>query len=214
MLFETDPNVPYEAIRLLFFPILAQVLQLGGRIFHVLPPGLPPEEVWECYRPFTSEQVFQQQVRLQTPMPARSNSPLLDRVILPTLSSPEFPNSPHNPKARQFIREGGREGAPSFVVIWTAGLKVGGGDDPSPPYLPAALPGITAAYMGGVPLVQLYIGELGDPYMETLRPMAALRVRLRARRGRVFLYGENPATPLLVLVENGSDGSFHLLPLV
>ncbi len=214
VLFETDPSVSQEAVRLLFFPILAQALQLGGRFFQVLPPGLPPDEVWEAYQPYLSEEVFLRQVRFQTPIPPRRSSPTLDRVVLPPLSPPEFPNSPHNPKARQFIREGGQEGAPSFMVVWTAGLKVGGGDDPSPPYLPAALPGITAAYMGGAPLVQLYIGEAGDPYMENLRPMAGLRIRLRARRGRVFLYGENPATPLLVLVENGGDGSFHLLPLV
>ena len=213
MLWETDPNVPHEAIRLLFSPMLSEVVQQGGRAFHLLPAGTPPEDVWMLYKPFVGAEDFQRQVRIQTPLPLRSGSAVLDSVLVPARPFPDTVAGPHNPKAHEFIREGGREGAPNLTVIWTAGLRVRGADEPAP-YLPETLPGIASAYMGGAPVVELYIGEPGDPFLESLRPMAATLLRLRARRGRVFLYGDHPSTPLLVLVENGNSGSYHLLPMV
>ncbi len=210
MIWEADEGVPLETIRLLFAPIVFQVVRDGGRIFHLLPFGLPPDDVWSFYSSVVPIEDFARQVRIQTSVYPRPDSGVPESVIAP-MRSASGAAGPRNPAAHRFIREGGKPGAPNLMVIWTAGLHPQEPGDP-PPYTPDNLPAIATAYFGAAPVHEIFIGSPGDPFLGSLRPMAAIRIRLRARRGRVFLYGESPMTPPLLLVVEG-DG-YRLLPMV
>ncbi|HEY1198804.1 MAG TPA: hypothetical protein VGG32_08780, partial [Thermoplasmata archaeon] len=61
-----------------------------------------------------------------------------------------------------------------------------------------------------------FVGPEDDPLTASLRTMAATRVRLRSNAGRVFVWGEQPATPTFVLAEaeEKAETPYRLLRIV
>lgn len=213
-LFETESGVPDAAIRLVFSPIVARVIQAGGRVFHVLAPQISPQDVWELYRPLIPETTFRHQVRIQSPGPldGREGSELAG-VLLPMPQAEDSSSHSRTPEALRFLREGARTGAPNLSIVWVAGLNALGAITGSP-YRPETLPAIALEYAAGTNIHEIFIGTSGDPLVESVRSMATTRLRFRSRSGRIFVYGTQPMTPPFVLTEGDGQRTYSLLRVV
>lgn len=212
-LFETDSGVPEAAVRLVFAPIVARVIQDGGRVFHILAPQISPKDVWELYRPLVSAEAFRRQVRIQTPAGIEVDEPEFEGVMLPLPTAAESGTHTRTPEALRFLREGAKTGAPNLSIVWVAGLNALGAVTGTR-YHPETLPSLVLEYASGTNIHEIFIGTSGDPLVESVRSMATTRLRFRSRSGRVFLYGTQPMTPPFVLVEGDGKKTYHLLRVV
>ena len=213
-LFETEGEVPEDAVGLVLAPIISQVIQSGGRVFHVLGPRTFPSAIWEQYRSLVSPEAFQRQVRVLTPVATEADvGPELKGVILPLPRRSDATVHPRTPEAFRFLHEGARTGAPSLTIAWAAGLSSLGALTGAP-YRPETLPAIMLDYATLANVHAIFVGVTGDPLVESVRSAAVTRILFRSRAGRVFLYGKCPVTPPFVLIEGNDTTAYHLLRVV
>jgi KaiC/GvpD/RAD55 family RecA-like ATPase len=210
--FERDPATSAAAVRLLVTPMVAEVLAGGGRVVHILPPNILPEEVWQTYQRFVDAKTFVRHVRLQCTAFAREVPPEIAEAIIPAPGPGGPSSSPPIPETVAFLRssDGGKA---NLAVIWISGLRALSAMRGTP-YTPENLPAIALGYVAGAAVHVLYVGVVGDPLLESLQAIASKRLRLRSRMGRVFVHGEEPATPVYVLSEGDERNAYHLLRLV
>jgi hypothetical protein len=217
-LFEQDLSVPVEALILILRPMAGHVARSGGRVLQVLPPTIGPEAVLKMYREALSPEEIEQQVRFQ--LSAReSNLPEeIESLILPSPMVPPSRGESGNPEAVRFMREEGPTGAPNLSIVWVPALRAFGVER-GMEYDASTLPGLAMSYLSGAPAHTVFVGPEDDPLMGLLRTIAATRVRFRSNAGRVFVWGEQPATPTFVLaevskIEEASGKPYRLLRIV
>jgi len=199
-LIERDLSVPIEALVLLLRPMAGHVARAGGRVLQILPPTIGPEAVLKTYREVLSPEQIQQQVRFQLSAPASDLSEEIETLIL---RSPVFTpqgGEPRTSDSVRFLREKSPRGGPNLSVVWISALRALSGEQ-GVEYSPSALPGLAMSYLSGAPAHTVFVGPENDPMTASLRTMAATRVRLGSNAGRVFVWGEQPATPTFVLAE-------------
>ena len=213
-LFETEADVPEDAVGLVLAPIISQVIQSGGRVFHVLGPRTSLSAIREQYRSLVSPEELQRQVRILTPVAADADVvPELKGVILPLPRRSDATIHPRTPEAFRFLLEGARTGAPSLTIAWAAGLSSLGALTGAP-YRPETLPAIMLDYATLANVHAIFVGVTGDPLVESVRSAAVTRILFRSRAGRVFLYGKHPVTPPFVLVDGNDTTAYRLLRVV
>jgi KaiC/GvpD/RAD55 family RecA-like ATPase len=215
-LIETDLDVPAEAVVLFLTPIFSQVASQQGRALHILPPRASPESVLHAYRALYSPEEFVDRVRIFSPLraPAKgTNAAILDRVLLPVISPVSEDTSPRMTEGIRFLAEGATQGRPNLVAVWLTGLQHASVGAPNP-YTRANVPVIVERVLETGNLHAVMVGPSTDPFTEGLREMASIRIQMRVKHGRVFVYGLAPRTPPLVLA--GGDGSvpYDLIPIV
>ena len=199
-LVERDLSVPTEALVLLVRPIAGHVARNGGRVLHILPPNVGPEEVLRMYRELLSPEQIVRQVRFQLSAPFDDVSEEVAKTIIPPPVSDDRGTGPRTPEAARFLREAGRPGSTNLSIVWISALRAFAAER-GVNYNPDTLPGQALAYLSGAPAHTVFIGPDDDPMVASLRTMAATRIRVRASAGRVFVWGEQPATPSFVLSE-------------
>ncbi|MCI4345406.1 MAG: hypothetical protein L3K07_01425 [Thermoplasmata archaeon] len=210
--FERDPATPAAAVRLLITPMVAEVLAAGGHVVHILPPNILPMEVWKTYHHFVDSARFVRQVRLQLTAFSGETPQEIAAAVLPPpgLTTPDIGAGSRD--VLSFLRTS-PDGKPNLAVIWLTGLRalsaLGGAQ-----YTPATLPAIALGTGSTRSAHLIFVGVSGDPLLESLQPIASKRLRLRSRVGRVFVHGEEPATPTYVLSEGDERSAYHLLRLV
>ena len=213
-LFETEAEVTDDAVGLVLAPIISQVIQAGGRVFHVLGPRTHPSAIWEQCRSLVSPEAFQRQVRVLTPVATDAGvGPELKEVILPLPRRSDATIHPRTPEAFRFLLEGARTGAPNLTIAWAAGLSALGAVTGAA-YRPETLPAIMLDYATGTNVHAVFVGVTGDPLVESVRSAAVKQILFRSRAGRVFLYGKHPMTPPFVLVEGDDKTAYRLLRVV
>ncbi len=209
-LFEKELPVPNEAVRMVLGPILAHVVERGGRMVHVLPPEVFPEDLWSAYRTLLPVERLHRQVRLH------SVAGEVSEEIRPCLLPPPRPEGgatePRMSEALRFLQEAPRS-APSVMVLWVSGLRASAAAQGFE-YKPASVPAIALTYVTTTPAHLLFVGLTDDPITRELRSIASLHVRFRGRSGRVFLTGEKPLTPPFVLTDGERTGPYHLVRVV
>jgi KaiC/GvpD/RAD55 family RecA-like ATPase len=211
-LIEYGPDVLIAAVRLVFVPILNQVLDRGGRVFHIPHPGLQPAEVWEMYTGRTTKETFLRQVRL---LGAAANGEPNEfaPVMLPLPSAKAEGYNPRVPEAAKFLREQSDPKSPNLGLVSIAGLKAMNSLVPGT-YTEDTLPGLALTYLHQSPGHEIWVGPEEDPLTRSLRSMADTRLRFLSREGRVFVHGIIPRTPCLVLTEGDGRSPYHLIPIV
>jgi hypothetical protein len=214
-LIERDLSVPIEALILLLRPMAGHVARSGGRVLQILPPTIGPEAVLKTYRELLSPEQIQQQVRFQLSAPASEQSEEIEPLILPSPMVGPSGIEPRTPEAIRFLSEKGPTGAPNLSIVWISALRAFSAER-GVEYNPAALPGLAMALLSGAPAHTVFVGPEDDPLTASLRTMAATRVRLRSNAGRVFVWGEQPATPTFVLAEaeEKAETPYRLLRIV
>jgi KaiC/GvpD/RAD55 family RecA-like ATPase len=211
-LIERDVEAPVSAIRLIINPIVAQVLSSGGRVVHLLPPNILPDEIWRSYHPFVDAATFVRQVRLQCTTATREIPPEIAEAVLPPPSVDPGAAAPKTPEAAAFLRLKGA-GKSNLSVVWLSGLHALAAMQ-GVRSTPDTLPATALSYLSGAPAHSVFVGVAGDPLLESLKPIASRRLRMRSRSGRVFLYGEEPPTPTFVLSEGDATSVYRLLRVV
>ncbi|MGD0250757.1 MAG: gas vesicle protein GvpD P-loop domain-containing protein, partial [Thermoplasmata archaeon] len=161
-LLERDISVPVEALNLLVDPIAAHVARQGGRVLHVLPPNLAPEEVLRMYQGFLTNEQIHEQVRFELVTPELSESESFAKLVLPWPSVSPHAAGPRTSEAFQFLRERPPTGSPNLAIIWLTGVRespeegVHGHD-------PATAAEVAMSYVAGGPSHTLFLGPEGDP---------------------------------------------------
>ncbi|MFI5413621.1 MAG: RAD55 family ATPase [Candidatus Lutacidiplasmatales archaeon] len=213
-LIERDLAVPIEALVLLMRPMAGHVARSGGRVLQILPPTIGPEAVMRTYREVLSPEQIQQQVRFQLSAPATVHSEEIEQLLLPAPIVAPAGGDPHAPETARFLKERSSTGAPNLSIVWISALRAFSREGVE--YSPANLPGLAMSYLAGAPAHTVFVGPEDDPMTASLRTMAATRVRLRSNAGRVFVWGEQPATPTFVLAEaeKTTEKPYRLLRIV
>lgn len=211
-LIEHDAEVPQAAMNLLLKPILSQVLNRRGRIFHVPPPGIHPVDLWDLYKDRITKETFLRQVRILGLLP-HGESEDLAPAMLPLPSGKVDGYDPRTPEAARFLSENADSGTPNLGLVWITGLNAVNSLVPGA-YTADTLPGMALTYLHQSPVHVIWVGPEGDPLTQSLRSMAGTRIRLQSREGRVFVHGINPRTPALVLSDGDGRAPYHLLLVV
>jgi len=215
-LIETDLDVPAEAVILFLTPIFSQVASQGGRALHILPPRASPESVLHAYRAICSPEEFVDRVRIFSPLRAPrkgSNAAILDRVVLPALGPVSEDTTPRMREGTDFLAEGVANGRTGLVAVWLTGLEHASVGAPNP-YTRQNVPVILERVLEIGNLHAVMVGPTNDPFTETLREMASIRIQMRAKHGRVFIYGLAPPTPPLVLAGGDKGAPYDLIRIV
>jgi hypothetical protein len=211
-LLECDASVPIEAVRQVYSPIVGQVVSSGGRVIDVLPPGFPVADLWRSYRHLLSDDRFAAQVRVQ-PMAATIDAPEhLEGVVLPRSRPEPDESGTRFPEAVRFL-EGAEPGACNAAVIWMSGLvppELGLGTRPAPGVLEVA----TSGFARRAPVHIIFIVPAESRFLESVRPIASLRIQVWGEEGRVFIAGDQPATPQYAITTRDDSQGFRLLPVV
>lgn len=214
-LIERDLSVPIEALILLLRPMAGHVARTGGRVLQVLPPTIGPEAVLKTYSEVLSPEQIQQQIRFQLSAPGSELPEEVASLILPSPFVEAAGIASPTPETVRFLREKGPTGAPNLSIVWTSALRAFSAER-GMEYNPAVLPGLAISLLSGAPSHTVFVGPDEDPMTASLRTMAATRVRLRSNAGRVFVWGEQPATPTFVLAEaeETTEKPYRLLRIV
>jgi len=209
-LFELDGPVPYSAVRVIHGPIQTGVIHHGGRVVHLIPPGMPPESVVDLYRMVFSESQVAQSVRIATgTMPSAAKVPDL---ILPLPNPHGEPLAPRFEEAWRFMGETPANG-PRLAIIWLSGMEALAHAQGFS-YDPLVFPALTANIISQLGVHFLYVGESDDPLTRRLAPIASRHLRFAQRYDRTFLEGVNPQTPEFVLAEGDATSPYRLIRIV
>lgn len=209
-LIEREAIVPSEAIRLVIGPMMAHILQSGGRLVHVLPPDSNADDVWRGYRELIGIEQFRRQVRIQAI--TSDSSEEVQSVVLPPPRPSGGPTEPHLKEAIQFLREAPAD-APNLMVVWVDGL-VALAELQEFEYTPQGLPAVAVRVATGAPIHLLFIGVDGDRLTREVRALSSIHLRFLGRNGRVFIEGDKPLTPPFVLALGEHPGPYHLVRVV
>ncbi|MCI4367309.1 MAG: hypothetical protein L3K08_06125 [Thermoplasmata archaeon] len=216
-LLEVDPEVPIEAVRLLVSPLVSQVLQLQGRILVTLPPSLSAADVWHSFRTVVTPEQFVNQVRIYAPSglnPYEADLELLEKVLVSGPSGEGPSMTTRMPEASRFLREGNAGGIPSLGISWVSGLQAASPAEGPAMYTPEAFPALVQKILVGSTTHLVMIGVPTDPLLRSLQEIASARISMKARSGRVFVFGIQPLTPPLVLAQADTGDPYHLIRIV
>ncbi len=217
---ESDDEIPDSGIETLIFPIIASVLQEGGRVLYEPPPAHRLDDLWEAFRTkFTPEQ-FQQLFRILAPGATLPDGHPLRGCLMSVPRAPEgglggIPMNSQTPKAREFITTVPPSGATNISIFAADNLRLVAGLSGTP-YTPEGLAVIAKTYVVGSPAHLIFLVRTGDPLLEGIRTMATVRLLLTNRVGRMFVYGQRPVTPAYSLAprHEGEERAYSLLRLV
>jgi KaiC/GvpD/RAD55 family RecA-like ATPase len=209
---EHDPDVPIEALEVVLHPIMAEVLHRKGRVVQVPPPGLHPVELFDHYKAWVTKEEFARQVRILAVLP-HGEPRILDEVLLPLPKSNETSHEFRTREAAKFLSENLDADCPNLVVESIDGLRAINSFVPNT-YTAETLPGMALTYLQASPTHMIWTGIEDDPLTRSLRWIAATRIRMRWREGRVFVYGLVPRTPSLLLSDGDGNTPYHLLLIV
>jgi GvpD gas vesicle protein len=214
-LIETDDLVPIESVRLLYGPALSQVAVKGGRTLHILPPSVAPEEIVADYEALLPRERLAVLVRIASMTPPQERGPLaglLREMIVPGPQPETERLESRMPEASGFLNEVGAGNPPNLGVVWLSGLHPASGSVRS--YSPETFPALVHQTVATGRNHLILVGSSSDRLMAGLREMAAIRIEMRSKSGRVFVYGQAPLTPPLLLTRSEVEVPYRLVRVV
>jgi hypothetical protein len=226
-LIETDGDIQEHVLQLLLAPMISSVVTLGGRAFLVPSPSLSAKDVWETVHPGAARHKLEQGFRVAdvtgTLEPsARQMSPEFGRMVvplgglLPSQTATANGTPAGESSVAQFLASSSVSGAPVLSMAYAGGFvsMASALGNPMTPEVIDNFPAAVQAGLGSAPMHLVVIGRSGMPLFESLRSLAAVHIHLRARQGRVFVYGSKPWTSGLVLTEGTDSLPYDLLRIV
>lgn len=226
-LIETDGDIQEHVLQLLLSPMISSVVSLGGRALLIPSPSLSAKEIWDSVHPGAPRQRLEQGFRVgdvtgQLETDANIVAPELAKMVVPLgglvpASHPPANDSPAPQSAvARFLASGSTMGAPVLNVAYVQGFysMASALGNPMTPEVVDNFPANVQAGLGSAPMHLVVVGRNGVPLFESLRTLADIQIHLRARQGRVFVYGSMPWTSGLVLTEGTATIPYDLLRIV
>jgi KaiC/GvpD/RAD55 family RecA-like ATPase len=218
-LFESEDDVPDQVIHHILRPAVRFVLSRGGRVLLVPSAALTAEEVWDNIEGLPEGAGFRVvDIGRQLASRAAETAPERVPLIVEPASLVASASSPGDDTTRlaSWLRGSGPTPTPGLAVIYESGVES----------LAAALrvtitPDMAANFVGGIQSTlgstNLHLVAVGRPasaLFRSVRSLAAIRIQVHNRQGRVFLYGSKPWTSGFVLTDEADGGPYELLRIV
>jgi KaiC/GvpD/RAD55 family RecA-like ATPase len=220
---EPDEEIPESVLLHLVGPAMRHTLSRGGRVLVVPSPSLSFDELWGSVEGAVDPAVLAANFRvvdvsreLATRLGA-AHPALRDTILAPdNVIGPVAASDQSTPPISAWLKEDGGSHAPGLVILYISGLESLAASlrVAISPEVAAAFPASVQSTLGGGNLHLVAVGHSEAPLFRPMRSLAALRIEVRTRLGRVFLYGTKPWTPGFVLTESTSAGPFDLLRIV
>jgi KaiC/GvpD/RAD55 family RecA-like ATPase len=223
-LLEADEDLPDEVLQHLVRPAIGHTIARGGRVLLVPPASLSADDIWAGISEIAPVGPLSQSFRVVdvsrelAPTSAATRPELAGSIVSPT----SLVVSASNPLAgdaelTQWLKgDGSAEGAPGLVVVYVSGLE-----SLSAALRVAITPDVAATFianvqstLGGANVHMVALARPDTPLAKAVRSLATIRIQVRGRLGRVFLYGAKPWTPGFVLTEASDGGPYDLLRIV
>jgi KaiC/GvpD/RAD55 family RecA-like ATPase len=222
-LLEADEDLPDAVLQHLLRPVIGHVMRNGGHVLLVPAASLSSEEIWAGIDGVVPPDQLAKTIRVVDvsrdlgPRVAETRPELAGSVVAASTLIP----SASNPDARdveltRWLKGEGAGAFPNLVVLYVAGLESLAASlrVAITPDIAASFLGSLQATLGGTNLHLIAIARPETPLAKPIRSLAAIRIRLHTRLGRVFLYGSKPWTPGFVLTEASDGGPYDLLRIV
>jgi hypothetical protein len=229
-LIEIDPEVPYEVYYMIALPFLVSTFRARGRVSVVLPPLLRPDSLYRALVAGMSPERLSevrrdlvQQVRFLTHLDQVATDPDFAKTVFP-LSRPasktpliaaegdvprsDYPDRsagslrPRFPALLEWIDEN-PAGTPNGLFMSIDGM-VAAAREIGADYTPESFNAIVQQSQSRYPMHMMMICQMDEPLVSRLKPLAAIRLRLLARRGHYFLQGVRPWTANYFLLPRGA----------
>ncbi len=237
-LLEVDDEIPSGAVQAISNTAMLAALRMGRRVGYVPRPHVRLEGIWASFAPVVKPEVFSSLVRVLSLAPLEEPREPLRTVHL----SPEFPSEEEDTRTFQIrgavrppgagssyqVREayrarssalfdflrGPAEAHPPNLMIGTLGGIENIGRSVSREYTPETLAYVLQSYLAAGPLHTLVIGSRNNPLVTYFRDLSQTRLLMRAVKGRFFLMGIRPWTPIYALTmpagEEPEQASYRL----
>ncbi|MCI4329855.1 MAG: hypothetical protein L3J80_03170 [Thermoplasmata archaeon] len=222
-LLEADEDLPDSVLQHLLRPVIGHTMRRGGHVLLVPAASLSAEEIWagidgvvpaeQLARAFRVVDVTRDLgPRVAATRPELAGSVVAPSTLIPSASNPEARDA----ELTSWLKGDGSGSFPSLVVLYVSGLESLAASlrVAITPDIAATFLGGLQATLGGANLHLIAIARPDTPLAKPIRSLAALRIRLHTRLGRVFLYGSKPWTPGFVLTEASDGGPYDLLRIV
>lgn len=212
-LFESDPGVPPEALRLLTGGAALSTLMNGGNLLLVIPPDTHVDRVLDGIEMgLRPGEKLQDRLRILTANVPEGLEPGRKGVFVTvgSTSGPDVgflavredrvaPTQALFPETTRFLRTPSRSGTPNLAIVSLDALEAAAASF-GRSYPPGILSGLLKQDVNGVAAHTIVTGRSDDPLILGLRGICVPHVRLLERQGRVFVLGVRPWTPAHVLL--------------
>jgi hypothetical protein len=218
-LVEIDDAVPISMVDRITGPMMAHVLQRGGRLLVTPDPVETPDGVFASLGDTVSPDRFATLARVVVPPGGRP--PGASRVwdAVASATGPLEGSSPHDPSTREtvrFVREGATSESPGLMVVSISGALAAAAAAGNPyrgdEFDQLAV--VLATSVRGAALHQVTVARSTSPLLGSLRVNATARLAVELHQGRVFVHGIAPWTPNFVLTEGSDPAPYDLLRIV
>jgi KaiC/GvpD/RAD55 family RecA-like ATPase len=222
-LLEADEDLPDEVLQHLVRPAIAHAMSHGGRVLLVPPASLSADDIWMGIGEVARSRPLAESFRVVDvsrelgPSAAATHPELAGSIVSPN----SLVSSASNPIAgdaelTRWLKGDGSAAAPGLVVVYVSGLE-----SLSAALRVAITPDVAATFvanvqttLGGANVHLIAVARPETPLARAVRSLATIRIQVRGRLGRVFLYGTKPWTPGFVLTEASDGGPYDLLRIV
>jgi KaiC/GvpD/RAD55 family RecA-like ATPase len=220
---EADEDLPDEVLQHLVRPAIGHTLAQGGRVLLVPPASLSADDIWAGISDIATPTILGQSFRVVDVSRELAPAAAGGRPeLVPTIVSPNsLVSSASNPIAgdaelTRWLKGTSASAKPGLVVVYVSGLE-----SLSAALRVAITPDVAATFianiqttLGGANVHMVALARPATPLATAVRSLAAIRIQVRGRLGRVFLYGAKPWTPGFVLTEASDGGPYDLLRIV
>jgi hypothetical protein len=220
---EIDPEVHTDAFRVLTAPAVGHVLESGGRVLYLAPPGGLPRARWEGWRRNFSPAFLAERLRYIPSDPNEAVPPDFEASVFRSPREPAPAGAQEEPPDMARFRAGA-DGAsgPLLSVASLGGLRAltriamaGSGREVPALLDPLYFSSLVSRRMADTRGHIVVFANSTDPLLASLVDLARTRIRLRDRHGRMLLHGVRPATAAYYLdLDAGTPGPYGLVPVV
>lgn len=219
---ETDEDLPESVVQSFLSPAIRHTLARGGRVLLVPSPALTFDEVRGTVDGGVPAEQLAGKFRVVDVggalSPGVAGGP---NLLSPSILAPDHVLGPAGASGPMdgitaWLQENGAGEVPGLVVLYISGLEslAAALRVPISAEVAAAVPASIQSTLCGGNVHLVVVGRPDSPLFRPIRSLAAIRVDVRTRLGRVFLYGTKPWTPGFVLAESAGAGPFELLRIV
>ena len=222
-LLEVDDEVPDRVVQHLLTPPKIHAVSSGGRVLVIPSPSLTPDEIWrpieEAHPPGRISDLFRvldvsgQLERATHDDPSDRKTGIFSAKLFAKMK-PDA--NPEDNELGRWVSGGVAGSPPALVTLYDTGVEslAASLNQPISTEITTALTSSVRGSLSQGGLHMIAVGRPDNPLLRPIRSLSTIHLRLRARQGRVLIYGLKPWTTGFVLTESAGNGPYDLLRIV